>query len=137
VQKVYVRTTSAAGVPAVVALLSDPRPLTAGKSAWCLYTAATEFCPLLKDLGHASISVSHYGFDRAMYSALSRKLLQRHVLYHETRRAVDATGIAYMSELLDWPTATACCNHDVQNALKWSLQKYVDGPDGTATSTSL
>ena len=130
VQKVYVRTTSAAGVPAVVALLTDPRPLTAGKSAWCLYTAATELCPLLKDLGHASISVSHYGFDRAMYSALSRKLLQRHVLYHETRRAVDATGIAYMSELLDWPTATACCNHDVQNALKWSLQKYVDGPDG-------
>ena len=130
VQKAYLRTTTAGGDPVVVALLRDPRPLAAGKSAWCLYTAAAELCPLLKEMCHASVSVSHYGFDRAMYSALSRKLLQRHVLYHQTLKADDPSGVAYLAELLDWPTATACCNHDVQNALKWSLQKHTDGADG-------
>ena len=69
VRKAYLRTTTAGGDPVVVALLRDPRPLAAGKSAWRLCTAAAELCPLLKEMCHASVSVSHYGFDRAMYSA--------------------------------------------------------------------
>ena len=45
VQKAYLRTTTAGGDPVVVTLLRELRPLAAGKSAWCLYTAAAELCP--------------------------------------------------------------------------------------------
>lgn len=38
---------------------------------------------MLKRLGHKGISISHYCFDRALFSTLERKQLQRHALYHE------------------------------------------------------
>ena len=39
--------------------------------------------PMLKRLGHKDIRISHYCFDRALFSTLERKQLQRHALYHE------------------------------------------------------
>ena len=129
VQKAYLLTSSALGQPRVAVLLRDALPLTAGKSTWCMYTAATEFFPLLRECGHKGVAVSHYAFDRAVYSGLARKLFQRHQKYHNELRRTQPEEAEVLG-LLDWWVATPCCNHDVHNALKWSLSKHIDGADG-------
>ena len=77
---------------------------------------------MLKRLGHKGISISNYCFDRALFSTLERKQLQRHALYHEPSVVgAEKVGARALDDLQDWVVCTACANHDAQNALKWSL----------------
>eukprot|EP00974_Lingulodinium_polyedra_P115114 11147896-Lingulodinium_polyedra.AAC.1 len=51
--------------------------------------------------------------------------MQRQRLYFEVEAA--KAGVECLpTEVLDWTVAVACANHDVQNALKWSLSCYAD-----------
>jgi hypothetical protein len=77
---------------------------------------------MLKRLGHQGISTSHYCFDRALFSTMERKQLQRHALYHELAGdGGEKVGAHALNDLHDWVVCTACANHDAQNALTWSL----------------
>ena len=98
-----------------------PLPLEHGKGAWEAFSAAKRCCPLLKALGHKSISISHYCFDRGYNQSLSRKMLQRHRSQHSvpTGSAIDSP--TSLPELRDWALTTSCCNHDCHNALRWSV----------------
>jgi hypothetical protein len=113
----------------MVPVLDDPRPLTAGKTSWHLFSAAKEFSPLLQERGHAGISISHYAFDRAIFSALHRKLAQRHELYHRRRETTGEAQDLVPKRLLDWSAGTGCAMHDAQNGLKWALAPYVESTD--------
>ena len=129
VQKAFLATSTVLGEPKMAVLFRDALPLTAGKSTWCLYSAAVDFFPLLRECGCTSITISHYAFDRAVYSGLGRKLIQRHMRYHADLRSTEPEA-AELLDLLDWQVSTPCCHHDVHNALRWSLARHIDGADG-------
>ena len=96
-----------------------------GKGTWWMCVVAKALFPTLRELGHRGISLSHYAFDRAVFSACSRKMLQLHMENDEAysmRSPDDASSL----RLTNWQVITPCCNHDVQNALKWSLSGHVE-----------
>ena len=123
VQRSFLKTTDASGDPVQTVLFTEPIPLTQGKSAWCQFTAAQRFFPMLRTLGHEGVSVSHYCFDRMMQSSLNRKMQQRQGLYYEVVGGEGPrTGPVALHELLDWHLSTGCSAHDAHNALKWGLE---------------
>eukprot|EP00974_Lingulodinium_polyedra_P076828 7437194-Lingulodinium_polyedra.AAC.1 len=55
-------------------------------------------------------------------------MLQRQKLWYTKQAEVEGVE-SLPTEVLDWSVAIACANHDVQNALKWSLASCSE--DGT------
>ncbi len=123
-QRAYFKTLDSDGEVAVEVLLADPKPLAHVKEAWHLFAACEAFLPLLPRLHRKGISISHYGFDRGCFSALSRHLLQRHEEFHFNDHSEDALTHA----ICDWQVCTACANHDCQNSLKWSCIPHLSNP---------
>eukprot|EP00971_Amphidinium_carterae_P326544 6457407-Amphidinium_carterae.1 len=74
-------------------------------------------------MGIASITVSHYCFDRACFSSLSALIYRRHMMHHDTAEQEDEAD-RVLGRVKDCMVFTPCANHDAQNALKWSLQPY-------------
>ena len=64
-------------------VLTEPRSLQAGKSAWHLFGAMDQGAPMLKTWGHRGISISHYGFGRAAFGPLEQRLFARHKRWHD------------------------------------------------------
>ena len=81
-QRGFVMSRSSSGEEAVALLLQDPLPLTAGKSAWNMFTAASAFYPLIRNLGHQGIVIQHVCADRAAFSALDRHMRQRQKAFY-------------------------------------------------------
>ena len=102
----------------------DPLPM-ADKGSWAHFQAFRELLPLGRELGHASLLVSHHCWDRTVCSANDRKQRQLHRAHYEHMLAQDASGTAQLQWLLSWYTCTGCMLHDVQNSLKWSILSYV------------
>ena len=122
IERAFLRSTDESGAPVMVSLGRDPALLGDGKSAWHMFTALTRFFPLVQAIGHTGIVVTHYVFDRAIWSALTRLARQRHALYHKVCADQGSESEGAHRELLDWCVTTACANHDCQNALKWALK---------------
>ena len=122
VERAFLCTVSPAGEKHTTCVLTDPTPLDKGKTAWCEFSAACRFFPLVRMLDHRGIVVSHYVFDRALQSSLSRKMQQRHGLYYEVSGGPSPRqGDIALQELLDWIVNTPCAAHDCHNSLKWGL----------------
>jgi hypothetical protein len=125
VQHAFVRYIDAKGEHHSTVVLKDPIPLTNGKSAWALYACATDFIETARVMGHTGISVCHYAFDRAAYSALARHMKHRHQLAASVARVSTSSSSANVSfrllELTEWVVSTPCGLHDTHNSLKWSL----------------
>lgn len=128
-QRGWYKTVAADCSTQMIPVLEDPRSLTAGKTAWHLFTAAKQFSPLLQERGHEGISIAHYAFDRAIFSALCRRMAQRHELFHKEEEAKGAPQTLVPKRLLDWRLGTGCAMHDAQNGLKWALAPYVESGD--------
>ena len=109
-------------------MAAQPRSLMKGKKVWNLYSALDSGAPLLKDWGHAGISISHYGFDRAAYVPLHDLIFGRHELAC-TRIDAAQHASAARTSLTDWVAVTACGAHDCQNALKWALGNDLFSPE--------
>ena len=105
-----------AGDGTVAVLLDEPRPM-ADKTAWTHTQAYRDLFDWPRGLGHRSILVFHYVWDRAVHSAALRQIR----LLHKAAEEDD-----YLSEhmppglapLLSWVASSACCSHDAHNALK-------------------
>ena len=109
--------------------LADALPMALGKKAWNHFVAANDFAPVLPARAPGKgIRISHYCFDRAIYSSTATKLMQRHVLWHDAENADDPQQ--YLTWLLDWHLSTPCVLHDTHNALKWSLMAVSDAERG-------
>ena len=73
--------------------------------------------------GHEGISITHHTYDRAVFTAMRRRLLQRQVAMDNYLIDQDEdTGVPW--SLKTWTLVTACCAHDVHNALKWAVLQY-------------
>ena len=86
------KTRSARGDPIIACVLRDPIPLTRGKTALHEFSAACEFFPMLRALGHIGVVINHDRFGRAVYTALARVLTQRHLLYYDLKSGGSASA---------------------------------------------
>ena len=128
IQRGYVLTHNASGALVSAPLLREALPLSAGKGSWNVFTAATRFFPHLRQIGHESICIHHGCFDRALHSAMTRKLAQRQALYYDEVMG-PASGVPQgtrrILEWSDWYVQTPCAAHDCQNSLKWGMNDCV------------
>lgn len=132
-QRGFLKVFDASGQPRVTCLFRDPLPLDHGKGTWPCFTAACNFFPLMRYIKPVGITISHYSFDRALFSSLTRAMHQRHSLYyHRLAGGEDSVGETAIAELCDWVVGTGCANHDAQNALKWALWEL--GEEATTTN---
>ena len=125
-ERAYVKSLTPAGVEQMALILVEPRPLSKGKGAWPCFTAATQFFPSLRKLEHQGICISHFAADRAVFGAMLRKFKQLREVYYSEAFGVGASEQGRFRYLLDWVVGTPCCCHDLQNALKWSLESVGD-----------
>ena len=128
-QRSWFLTQNRVGEQAAAVLMRPPRSMSEGHTTWHIFGALDRGAPLLKAMDHRGISISHYAFDRAPFSALYPLLHARHELYVERRRAAALHGDddCDTMQLTDWVCATPCALHDLGNSLKWALA--VDCPD--------
>ena len=106
-------------------MVGFPRPLSSGKSAWHVFSAATEFVPMARQWEHFGFVIVHVCCDRALHSALEALLQARcNAYYDETL----GPSLAFDRSLLRQKEITLgspCCMHAAQNALKWALQSSI------------
>ena len=104
--------------------------MTFGKDTWAIWARAKSFFPIMAEQGRVvGISIHHFCFDRAIQSALQRRL----TAYVDSVVAdVAKTQTAARSALLPlthWCVGFGCANHDSHNGLKWSMQAQFANKD--------
>ena len=109
-------------------IFRDPVQLVS-KSADSSFSAAMEFLPTLRELGHRGLAVHHYCWDRAVYSPLERRVKQLHMHVAKQLAVSDASIDGKFLYLTNWIFASGCCNHDAHNALKWAMANQEPSPD--------
>jgi len=124
VQHCYYRSADALGKASTTVMIRDPLPLTQGKTSAAIFSAGKEFCQTVRQHGHTGVSVSHYTFDRGLYSALQRMYKQHHQLLAPQFSAPAEGKDSNALSLLEWTLASPCGIHDCHNALKWSMHRH-------------
>ena len=125
-QSAFYKAKNASGVMEMVMLVTDPKPLTAGKRGWNLFSAACDFLPLLRRRGHKGLCLQHMCADRAVFSSLDRHLRGRHAAFYDGRHGPDLGPEAPLLQNTDWMLSTPCGVHDAHNGLKWGLSLFTD-----------
>ena len=72
--------------------------------------------------------ISHYGFDCALLSALSRLMRQRRATCVASATARERCVHERILPLTGWVVTAGCANHDAQNALTWAVFDVLDSP---------
>lgn len=125
IERGFVLSRKMDGTLASSCLVAGPRPMTLGKGSWQHLQAASEFFPFLRSLARDKVVISHFTFDRALFSSMCPKLLQRQAVFYEDVLGLGSaqpTGALAIQQLTDWHLFTACSCHDMHNALHWGLQ---------------
>ena len=107
-------------------VVKQPRYMVHGKTAMHEGTALRQ-AHHLPSIKSAGIKVTHYAFDRAVFSALERVAHNHHRLVHEVREKnaiVQGESLSPEIELQDWVVSSACALHDVHKSIQWSLMPY-------------
>lgn len=127
-ERAAIYVAKADGGREVAVLAGKPRPLSAGKKAGNLFTALTNFFPMLRQRGHQGIVIFHLGADRAAFEPLLRLVKQRREVYYTPGLGPDLGEERAILKMTDLVVGTGCAAHDVSNALKWALGS-IDGVD--------
>ena len=77
------------------------------------------------ECGLRGLNIQHDVLDRAIFSAEDRLLRQQHELCLKEMRTTMSEGDWKLLCLLSWYVASGCCDHDVHNALKWSVHTEI------------
>ena len=64
--------TSDSNVSAPLVLISEPRPMSKGKSSWHVFTAEQDEFTNCRDFGHSGFVVSWYCYDRLQFEAMMK-----------------------------------------------------------------
>ena len=124
VERAYLKATRPDGTQSVCAILKDPRPLDAGKTAWHAFTAWQEFWGDIRDdYGHRGILVYAVGQDGLLKTALETKIREEMHLRAQRRAAVAGDPMSSCQHLLDWMVLTECFCHSVHNGAKKGCQQ--------------
>ena len=101
-------------------LLSEPTPLTHGKTADAQITASRANWYTLRQLGHCGCAVEHYCWDRASIEALDRETRKWH-LQQVPPTQLPAHISPDIAKQTEFAVVTACALHDSQNAFRWAM----------------
>lgn len=126
VERAFLKSTDRQGKPLLACLMRDPRPLTAGKASWNVWTACREFFPPVRSFSHGGIVLSHFAFDRALFQPVLRKLRQQQARSFDEAAPDDPHK--HYHWLLDWICGTGCIVHDIHNGLRWGLTFWAPEP---------
>lgn len=123
VQVQFVRYLDAAGDARSVAVLRDGVPLKYGKTADAIFGVSKAFCMLPREHGARGIAISHFCFDGALFSSLSRRFHQWQLERAISRKQaeLDAGRNPKTQYLKEWGIATQCVAHGAHNSLKWGI----------------
>lgn len=112
------------------ALFSEPICLSGGKTSWCLWSASRNFCGNAREHGHMGLVVSHYCYDRGIFSSMSVLMKKTHRLVAENMLAAGFEDPAdNIIGLLELVATTPCACHDAHNALRWAVRGMTDADD--------
>ena len=100
-------------------ILSEPTPLTHGKSVPATLAASRANWHTLRQLGHTGCVVEHYCWDRASIVALDRETRKWHL--EQDLPPMPAHISPATARLLEFVLITPCALHDSQNAFRWAL----------------
>ena len=105
-------------------IVSEPVPLTKGKSVDLVTAAARQTWQSLRSLGAKGLTVEHYVWDRAGIEALERHARAWHAAQPEfVHEKYGAECCKHMEMLV----VTPCALHDSQNGFRWAfLQQCKD-----------
>ena len=109
--------------------IARPRCL-ATKKCIDLWSAACDFQPMLKLMGHAGVSISLYLQDGLFAKPFGNRMMARHDLFFEASYCpieFEYDTDRAMAELRDWPVHWKCSAHSCSLALKWGLRPFVIG----------
>ena len=128
-QRLILRTTSSRDATSVQHLFAEPTPMSHGKSSWFIFDAACKFFPLPRSLGHHGVCVYQVVADRLQLSAVARLLQARQEgFYREDADLGEASQApSPFLHLRDVFVLCGCSLHDIQNALRWSVQSLLKG----------
>jgi hypothetical protein len=100
--------------------LTDPLPMSYGKSAKANFACALDSYKTLRSMGHRGFAIEIKVFDRALFTALDSLFRQFHL--HQRFQAFQANDPqALVLYLTEWTLTLPCVLHDFHNAVKWSL----------------
>ena len=126
-QGIILRTSNAMDPDKVRHLFAEPRVLSEGKSQWFIFGAATQLFPLPRTLGHEGFLLYHVVADRLQLSSVGRLLQARqkswHVMRQEQKESSEGekARVPTVLQLKDLFVSCGCALHDLQNALRWSV----------------
>ena len=100
-------------------ILSEPTPLTEGKTVPAQLAAARANWYSLRQLGHTGCVVEHYCWDRANIVGLDRETRKWHL--EQDLPALPAHISPATARLTEFVLVTPCALHDSQNGFRWSL----------------
>ena len=131
VEKGFLKRFGGDGGHVVRGLLRDCRDCTTGKTAWHTFGAMREFFPFLRELGHDCIAIQHTCFDRAQWSALTRRT-RAFLNQIDADDPICKTEIHAILKLTHWYVSSGCGTHDCQNGLKKGCIEPLDDPIATS-----
>ena len=102
-------------------VLGMPVPLSKGKAAPNLFTAAAKLDPMIRSWDHPGIVLQHSVCDRAIHSALENLLRARQAAYYHPEHGMVSEEDAGYKALQDMWFSTPCAAHAAQNSIQWSL----------------
>jgi hypothetical protein len=108
--------------PISALLIRLPVSLDLGKTSWHVFEARMNFLKeSLYAMGHRSIAVYYYCWDRALFSSVGRIMLRYHHLLLE--REVPAPLLP-TALLMTWVVMAPCGAHDFHNSLRWGMLSF-------------
>jgi len=103
-------------------LPSAPRGLRAGRTAWNMFTAASEFWPSLRCSGHKGIAISVYNLDGALVDSTVEKCEALHELYYDESQGFVAKEDVKDLKNSEWPVKNRCKIHAAHKSIEWGLK---------------
>ena len=106
----------------MVAKITPPRSMSAGKSGWSIWQAALDYHPFLREVVGGCFAIWWYLQDGLHFGGMRRRMLARHSMYYDLEAADgeddDGGGLSREKDLcITWK----CSSHVTSNAIKWAL----------------
>ena len=125
-ERAVLRAAPSAGEPGIRMVMAPPRLLSQGKTSWNAFTAACEFLPMGRCMGHENVCITVYCLDGHLFTSCMQKLKPRHQLYYEHLQA-EGNPLADLLKAMDWVVGIKCVAHACSNAVKWGLGPFKIG----------
>ena len=125
-ERAILRAAPSAGESGIRMFMAHPRLLSQGKTSWNAFTAACEFLPMGRCMGHEDVCITVYCLDGHLFTSCMKKFKARHQLYYEMLEAA-GSDFADLLKATDWAVGINCVMHACSNAVNWGLAPFNTG----------